>query len=114
MRGAWLILKKEFLELSKDRKTMFFTFVMPLILYPLLFTMMGRMSQNDQSQRRSKPSRLYLIDPAKVLEGSLQAQPKLFNLVPAPEGELAKALLDQKLEMALEVEGGTPEKLARH
>jgi sodium transport system permease protein len=40
MRGAWLILKKEFLELSKDRKTMFFTFVMPLILYPVLFTMM--------------------------------------------------------------------------
>jgi len=29
MRGALLILKKEFLELSKDRRTLFFTFIMP-------------------------------------------------------------------------------------
>ena len=113
MRGAWLILKKEFLELSKDRKTMFFTFVMPLILYPVLFTMMSRLSQSDQSQRRSKPSRIYLVDPASVVAGPLRAQPKLFDLVAAPEGDLAKALLDQKLELALEVEEGTPEKLAR-
>lgn len=113
MRGAWLILKKEFLELSKDRKTLFFTFVMPLILYPVLFTMMARLSKNDQSQRRSKPSRVYLVDSADVLRGALQAQPKLFELVPAPPGDLGKALLDQKLEMALEVEDGTPGKLAR-
>jgi sodium transport system permease protein len=113
MRGAWLILKKEFLELSKDRKTMFFTFVMPLILYPLLFTMISRMNQNDQSQRRSKPSRVYLVDPANVLAPSLKEQPKLFEVVPVPEGDLAKSILDQKLEMALEVEDGTPEKLAR-
>ena len=114
MSGAWLIYKKEFLELSKDRKTLFFTFVMPLILYPVIFTMMGRLSQSDQSQRRSKPSRVYLVDPGKVLEGQLQAQPKLFEIVPAPTGDLAKAILDQKLEMGLTVEDGTAEKLARH
>ncbi len=113
MRGAWLIFKKEFLELSKDRKTLFFTFVMPLILYPVLFTMMGRLSQNDQSQRRSRPSRVHLVDPDRVLEASLLAQPKAFALVTAPEGDLAKALLDQKLELALEVEADTPGKLAR-
>lgn len=113
MRGAWLIFKKEFLELSKDRKTLFFTFVMPLVLYPVLFTMMGRLSQNDQSQRRSRPSRVHLVDPDRVLEASLQAQPRTFTLVPAPEGDLAKALLDQKLELALEVEAGTPGRLAR-
>ena len=41
MRGALLIAKKEFLELSKDRKTMFFAFVLPFLLYPAIFGMMA-------------------------------------------------------------------------
>ena len=51
MNGALLILKKEFMELSKDRKTLFFTFVMPLILYPLIFFMMSRLGSNDAASR---------------------------------------------------------------
>ena len=43
MRGALLVCKKEFLELSKDRKTMFFTFLLPFLLYPLIFGMLGKM-----------------------------------------------------------------------
>ena len=58
MRGALLVCKKEFMELSKDRKTMFFTFLMPLILYPLIFTMMSKLSQNDKASRTGKASTL--------------------------------------------------------
>jgi sodium transport system permease protein len=113
MRGALLILKKEFLELSKDRKTLFFTFVMPLILYPVLFTMMSKLGQTDAAQRKGKPSRIYLVDPGKVIEPALLADSRTFELVPKPPTELKQAIRDQKLELGLEVEEGAAAKLAR-
>lgn len=103
MRGAWLVMKKEFLELSKDRKTLFFTFVMPLILYPAIFGMMGKMNRRDKDQRESKPSRVYLVDPSSVLASSLQADPKDFKLVGAPAADLTTALRNKDLEMAVDI-----------
>ncbi len=103
MRGALLVCKKEFMELSKDRKTMFFTFLMPFILYPLLFGMLGKLIQNDSANRKGKPSRILLVDPAHVMEPILKADAKAFQIVPAPAGDIQQAIRDQKLEMKLEV-----------
>lgn len=111
MRGAWLVMKKEFLELSKDRKTLFFMFVMPLILYPALFGMMSKMHERDKSQREGKPSRVYVVDPSSVLMPALKADTKDFELVPAPEGDLQKALRDKKLDLSIEVSPGANEDL---
>jgi sodium transport system permease protein len=113
MRGALLIVKKEFMELSKDRKTMFFTFVMPLILYPLIFTMMNRLGSNDAAKRAGKPSRIYLVDPSQTLAPALKADPQHFELVPKPAGDLKQAIRDQKLEMGLDVDPEAATKLAR-
>ena len=103
MRGALLIAKKEFLELSKDRKTLFFVFVLPFLLYPAIFGMVAKMGKRDADQNRSKASRVYLSDPSNALAGILKADPKRFELVPRPEGDLKQALRDQKLELAVEV-----------
>ncbi|WP_243300718.1 ABC transporter permease [Geothrix oryzisoli] len=103
MRGALLIAKKEFLELSKDRKTMFFAFVLPFLIYPAIFGMIARMEKRDEAKNRNKASRIYLTDPSDVLAPALKAQPLLFELVPRPEGSLDQAIRDQKLELALEV-----------
>jgi len=104
MRGALLIAKKEFLELSKDRKTMFFAFVLPFLLYPAIFGMMAKMGKRDADQNRNKASRVYLSDPSGTVENLLKADPKHFELVSKPEGELKQAIRDQKLEMAMEVD----------
>jgi sodium transport system permease protein len=114
MRGALLIVKKEFLELSKDRKTMFFTFLMPLILYPLLFSMMGKLGRNDEAQRTSKPSRVCVVDASAILAPVLAADPTHFQVVPRPEGDLKQAIRDQRLEMALDADPEASGKLARH
>lgn len=114
MRGALLVCKKEFMELSKDRKTMFFTFVMPLILYPLIFTMLGTLIRSDSANRKGKPSRIVLVDPGKVVEPVLRAEPRLFDLVAAPQGDVKQAIRDQKLEMLLDVEAEAAAKLERH
>jgi sodium transport system permease protein len=104
MRGALLIAKKEFLELSKDRKTMFFAFVLPFLLYPAIFGMMAKMGKRDADQNRNKASRVYLSDPSGTLERLLKADPKHFELVAKPDGDLKQAIRDQKLEMALEAD----------
>lgn len=113
MRGALLIAKKDFLELSKDRKTMFFAFVLPFLLYPALFGMMAKMGQRDADQNRSKASRVYLTDPSGALTALLKADPKHFALVPQPEGDVKKAILDQKLELAVNVDPHAAEALQK-
>jgi len=113
MRGALLIVKKEFMELSKDRKTMFFTFLMPLILYPLLFTMMNRLGSNDEARRLGRPSRVLLTDASGALAPGLRADPRHFKLVDPPEGGARQAILNQRLELALEVDPEASDRLAR-
>ena len=113
MRGALLIVKKEFMELSKDRKTMFFTFVMPLIMYPLIFGMISKMGNNDAEKRKSKPSRVYLVDASQTLAPVLKADPQHFDLVAKPEGDLKQAIRDQKLELGLELDPDGGGRLAR-
>ena len=113
MRGALLIVKKEFMELSKDRKTMFFTFLMPLLLYPLLFTMMNRLGSSDEAKRQGKPSRILLTDPSGALAPALRADPQHFQLVAPPPGGPKQAIRDQKLELALEVDATATDRLAQ-
>ena len=111
MRGALLIAKKEFLELSKDRKTMFFAFVLPFLLYPAIFGMMAKMGKRDADQNRNKASRVYVSDPSGAVVGLLKADPKHFELMPKPEGDLKQAIRDQKLELAVEVDPHAAEAL---
>ncbi|NTW86630.1 MAG: ABC transporter permease [Holophagaceae bacterium] len=103
MRGALLIAKKEFLELSKDRKTMFFAFVLPFLLYPAIFGMMAKMGKRDEAQNRNKASRVYVADPSGTLDKVIGSDPRRFERVARPEGDLRQAIRDQKLELALEV-----------
>ncbi|GLH66398.1 ABC transporter permease [Geothrix edaphica] len=114
MRGALLIAKKEFLELSKDRKTLFFAFVLPFLLYPAIFGMMAKMAKRDEAQNRNKASRVFLADPSGAITGMLQADPKRFELAPRPEGDLRQAVRDQKLDLALDVDAGAAEALRKH
>jgi len=113
MRGALLIAKKEFLELSKDRKTMFFAFVLPFLLYPAIFGMMAKMGKRDEAQNRNKASRVYVADPSGAMNGLL-ADTKLFERVAKPEGDLKQAIRDQKLELALEADANAAEALQKH
>jgi len=106
MRGALLIAKKEFMELTKDRKTLFMVFVLPFLLYPAIFGMMAKMGKREETQNQNKASRIFLVDPSGTLAPILKADPKQFELVAKPDGDLKQAIRDQKLELALEVPTG--------
>lgn len=113
MRGTWLIFRKELMEFFKDRKTVFFTLILPILLYPAIFSMMTKLAKGDSEKRKGRPSRVVLTEANPVLRPVLMADPKLFDLVPAPEGELKKALLDQKVDLAITVDPEAEAKLAR-
>lgn len=113
MRGALLIAKKEFLELSKDRKTMFLAFVLPFLLYPAIFGMMAKMGKRNEDQNRNKASKVYVTDPSGVVTPLLKADPKKFELVEKPEGDARQALKDQKLDLLVEVAPDASESLQK-
>ncbi|HJW43686.1 MAG TPA: ABC transporter permease [Geothrix sp.] len=113
MKGALLIAKKEFLELSKDKKTMFLAFVLPFLLYPAIFGMMAKLGKRDEAQNRNKASRVYATDPSGVVLPLLQADPRRFDLVSRPEGDPRQALKDQKLDLIVEVDAKASEALQK-
>ncbi|MBP1771782.1 MAG: family transporter protein [Holophagaceae bacterium] len=113
MKGALLIAKKEFLELSKDKKTMFLAFVLPFLLYPAIFGMMAKMGKRDEAQNRNKASRVYVADPSGVVLPLLKADPRRFDLVSRPEGDPRQALKDQKLDLIVEVDAKASEALQK-
>ncbi|MBL0212237.1 MAG: ABC transporter permease [Holophagaceae bacterium] len=113
MRGVGLIFKKEWMEFSKDRRTLFFTFVIPLILFPAIFMMMTKMAQGDSNRRRGQASRIVLNDPGGVVKAFLLGDAKAFQLVDGPGGDLKQALRDKKFELAVDVEAEAPGKLQR-
>jgi sodium transport system permease protein len=113
MRGALLIAKKEFLELSKDKKTMFLAFVLPFLLYPAIFGMMAKMGKRDEVKNRNKASRVYVSDPSNILVPLLSSDTRQFELVPRPAGDLRQALRDQKLDLLVEVDPKAGEALQK-
>lgn len=112
MRGAWLIFKKEMLELSKDRKTLFFTIVLPLLIYPALFMMMGKMAQRDVKEREGRPSRVLLVDPGQVLKPLLEKDNTRFTFVDQAASGGTQALKDRKIDLMVEVDAQAAEKLS--
>ena len=41
----WLVFKKEIKELLRDRKTLFFMIALPLLIFPLIFGIVGFVSK---------------------------------------------------------------------
>lgn len=113
MRGALLVCKKEFLELGKDRKTLFFTFVLPLLLYPLLFGMIGKLNKSDEAKRQGRASRLVLVDPSQALAPVLKSNSRHFELVDRALPEARNALTNQDLDLIVEVDGDAAARLDR-
>jgi sodium transport system permease protein len=93
---------------------MFFTLVMPIILYPLIFGMMGKMGQREAQQARSSQTRIALLDPSNVLEPLLQSKTDEFKLVPVPEGDAALAIKNEELEMLVTLDQNAAQDKAEH
>jgi sodium transport system permease protein len=114
MRGVWLVLKKEMLEFTKDRKTMFFTLALPLVLYPALFGIIAKMGSREEQQALSSQTRIALVDDSEVLKPLLLKRPNEFKPVDMPEGDAKKAIRDDELEMVVTLGPSAARDLEEH
>lgn len=57
----WQVYKKELLELVRDRKTLFFVIALPLIIFPVIFAIMGMVMANAQLDEERKVHRYVII-----------------------------------------------------
>ncbi len=108
MRGAYLVCRKEFLELLKDKRTLFFTFLLPILLYPILFLMVASLGRRDADRRAGSPSRIAIVDPSGVLAPRLEADRRFVR--PSAATDPRQALKDRTLDLFIQVDAQAPAK----
>jgi len=52
--------RKEFLEALRDRRTLFILIVLPILLYPMLVTLISRLQESQEAEQKAKASRVAL------------------------------------------------------
>jgi sodium transport system permease protein len=75
---VWTIWKKEISETLRDRRTLFFMLVLPVLLYPLLIMGFSRLAESESEATLAQPSTVALwgrVPPA--LERELASRPRL-------------------------------------
>jgi sodium transport system permease protein len=94
------IARKELQELLRDRRALFFAFVLPLLLYPALFFGFGRIEGMRREAASANPSRIGLAGGSPAVLARLASDPDLEARPTPPQVELLeRGELDALLEM---------------
>ena len=63
MNNIMTILKKEFLVFVRDRRSLFMIMVVPLVFYPLMFSVIGKFASKNREELRTSQFKVY-VDPS--------------------------------------------------
>src|SRR3990167_4308871 len=101
----WQVYFKELTELVRDKKTMFFVILLPIIVFPVLFGIMGLVVANVAKQAEAEEHRYVIInaDKAPQLTEALFYH-KNFKKVESELTEpdaLKQAIRDDKFDLAI-------------
>ena len=101
----WQVYFKELLELSRDRKTLMFVIALPIIVFPLLFGVMGLVMANVSRQAEAEEHRYVIVNPELAPEfANALFYHKNFKKVESdlkdPEA-LKQAIRDDKFDVAI-------------
>ena len=66
----WLVYSKELLELLRDKKTLFFIIALPLLIFPVIFGMMGLVVANITMEEQQKVLRYAITNETEAPEFS--------------------------------------------
>jgi sodium transport system permease protein len=104
---VWHIYRKDLLETLRDRRTLFTTLVLPLVVYPLLFTAIGTFTSNKREQVNAQSARLAVWGPVpeSAVQAILQEKATVVDRrdsVPASAEEVArKAVAEKTVDVVL-------------
>jgi len=98
----WTVLRKELLDISRDRRTLLLSLLLAPLLYPVLILGMGALAESKAKTQIGKPLDIPTVNAAAApnLVAFLKAQG--LNAVPAPP-DLAGAIRRQDIDVALRI-----------
>lgn len=99
---SFIIFKKEFREIFRDKRTMMLVVISPLIITPALFALMGTWISGETEKVRTQTYKIGLVgaDTAPVLTKALKAAPH-FEFTEVSKDEAENRIKDHKLNAAV-------------
>lgn len=105
--SAWkILLRKELLDLSRDRRTLVLTVVLPIFLYPGILLLMSGIIAAGTLRLKNEELSVALVGEASKELLLLRAPPKT-SWVFLPRGDVEKQLADKKIAAAVEAPADT-------
>lgn len=103
----WQVYLKELLELSRDKKTMFFVILLPVLVFPVMFGLMGLVMANVMQKAETEEFRYVVVHEQRIPEFaqslSYHKNFKKVDLALTDVEEIKAAIRAGKLDMALVV-----------
>jgi sodium transport system permease protein len=104
---VWHIFRKDLRETLRDRRTLFTTIVLPLVVYPLLFTAIASFTSNKRQELAALTARIAVWGPVpeSAVQAVLQEKATLVDrqavAPPSPEELARKAVGEKKVDVVL-------------
>ena len=103
----WQVYRKELLELVRDRKTLFFMIALPLIVFPIIFGIMGLVVANVAIDEKKKVLNYALVNgdrAPKFTEAMFYHRDfKLTEINLSNEQEIRTAILQQQVDFVIKI-----------
>jgi sodium transport system permease protein len=91
---AWIIFKKEFKVILRDRRTMFFAFVLPVILYPFLIFGMEKIRTLGEKKLEEKQAIVAVEDKDRFIPAAVK-ETKTFTLQTDLDAARARSAIEK-------------------
>ncbi|MGS2720328.1 ABC transporter permease [Paraglaciecola aestuariivivens] len=101
----WLVFKKEIKELLRDRKTLFFMIALPLLIFPIIFGIVGFVSKQAIDKAETKVLNYALVggEYAPQIVTDLQQPDKFKRVDIEANADFAQLIRDDKVDFVLEI-----------
>lgn len=112
----WTIYLKELLELTRDRKTLIFTILIPIFAMPLIFGGFAYVSNNMFKNAKSAEMRYAMIGKqhAPGLAERFSSQANLREVPLASESDIRQAISDERIKFAVVIAADFEQTLLQH
>jgi len=97
VKDTFLILKKEFQNIFKDRRTLFSVFVLPVVLFIVIFTVIGRMTSAEEQKLQTTQYKIFTDQPL-LLDAVLEDAGFDFMFVDQPPDSFETALQNREID----------------
>lgn len=113
MKNIITIASKEFLDTLRDRRTLFMMIIVPVLLFPVIFTLANRLQSSVMSKEQQKSLKLGLIDldEGNELAPFLAGFSDLNIVIASDAADLTELIRKDSLQLGIIIEEGFTQNL---